>query len=158
MATGSSSAPRSSPPMHPASSAVGLIAAATAAHRGSATTAASPDVGRRFAKIAGVISTRFRLSSVVAEGGIERHAAIDENRRAGDVVAFIRGKPCRNLGHVLGLADAAIGDEGQKPLAGFRRLPGGGVDARADGAGGDGVDTDATGRHLLREALHGELT
>jgi len=49
------------------------------------------------------------------------HAAIDEDGRSRHIVALVGGEPCRDLGRVLGVADAAIGNEGQQLLA-RRRL------------------------------------
>src|SRR5215211_7463250 len=71
---------------------------------------------------------RVQTSAAFAERGIERHASVDEEGRAGDVVALVRGEPDRRLGDVLGVADAAVGDELEERRLGLRRLPGGAVD------------------------------
>src|SRR3954468_21071666 len=95
----------------------------------------------------------WRLSAL-PERRIERHAAVDQERRPGDVVGLVRGEPERGLRHVLRLADPAVRDQPQELGFGLGRLPGGPIDRRPDGAGCDRVHPDAVLGDLLGEALH----
>src|SRR5277367_5110994 len=45
------------------------------------------------------------------KAGIERHAAVDEQRRAGDIIRFIRRQPNSGPSHVFGFADALVRDK-----------------------------------------------
>src|SRR4051794_40943207 len=72
------------------------------------------------------------LSAPRREPRVERHAAVDVERRAGHVVGLVGGQPDGGAGDVLGLADPLVGDQPHQVGVGLGRLPGGGVDRRVD--------------------------
>ena len=94
------------------------------------------------------------LHPFVGKARVERHASIDEERRADHVVGGVAGQPDGGAANVFRLADATIGDERQQALVGFIGIPGLAVDRRANCAGRDGIDADALGRNLLRQTAH----
>src|SRR6516162_4946645 len=71
------------------------------------------------------------ISAPRGEAGVERHAAIDEQGDAVDIVAVVGGEPHCGTGDVFGLADALIRHEPHQGLVSLRRRPRGGVDRRA---------------------------
>src|ERR671916_348906 len=87
--------------------------------RSAAAAAAAAAAGR---PPAGGTAALWLASATVAEPGVERHAA--------------------------------VGDEREEAAQRLRRLPGGAVDLRPDGAGGDAIDADPARGDLLGEALH----
>ena len=96
-----------------------------------------------------------RLTSAAGrEAGIERHAAVDEHRRAGHVIGMVRAEPDRGLGDVVRLPDPLVGHESHEIAIGLRRVPGRRVDRRADRARTDPVDADAMRCELLGHGLH----
>src|SRR3954451_2316964 len=54
--------------------------------------------------------------SVVSEARVQGHAAIDEERCAGDIVALVRREPHGCAGDILRLADTTVGDQSEKLL------------------------------------------
>ena len=44
------------------------------------------------------------------ESGVARHAAVNEDRHAIDVIGHVRGEEHRHVGDVLRLADPFVGD------------------------------------------------
>src|SRR5206468_2110970 len=94
------------------------------------------------------------LLSACFKSGVERHAAIDENRRTVDVVGIVGSQPHRGAPDVVGFANALVRNQLHQLPIRFGCAPGLHVDRRADGAGGDAVDADAMRRDLLGDALH----
>src|SRR4051794_19180376 len=83
------------------------------------------------------------------------HAAVDGEYVAGDVGGIFAGEEFDRVGDVFGLTDAGERYLGEDFGFDFVREDLGHV--RFDVAGGDGVDGDAAGAHLLREGLgHGD--
>src|ERR1700710_612187 len=88
---------------------------------------------------AGVLSDsafgrRSRVSAIVGESWIERHAAVDEKRSADSVAAAVRGEPDGGAADVLALADAPVRHEFEQLVQRFGCVPGALVDRRADRA------------------------
>src|SRR5215831_11900057 len=94
------------------------------------------------------------LSAVLRESRVERHAAIDEQRGAIDVVGIVGSEPDRRARNVDRLADSLVWNERHQLVIGFFGLPGCGIDWRPDGPRGDAVDANATRSKLLGEAFH----
>src|SRR5919106_1008021 len=118
-------------------------------------TAGSSPTMKASTSVGGAASWSARVISAAGlEAGIEGHAAVDVQRRAGDVVGLVRGQPHGRPRDVLGLADALVGDELQELGVGLGRLPRLAVDRRADRARADAVDPDAVRRDLLGDRLH----
>ena len=63
-------------------------------------------------------------STIVAGPGVERRATVGEQGRARDVVGRVRSKPGSGLGDVLRPADAAAGNERERPPQSLWCLPG----------------------------------
>src|SRR6056297_2629203 len=97
------------------------------------------------------------VSARVAERRVERHAAVDEEGRADHVIREVRGEPDRRPGNVVNLSDAAVGDLPEQFARALLVLPRLLVYGRLDRTGGNGVDADLLGGHLLRDRLHQEL-
>src|SRR5262245_49212006 len=83
------------------------------------------------------------------ESRIQRHATIDEDAGAVDVVAFVARQPDAGAADVVRLTDAFVGDELHQLAVGFGRAPSFHVNGCADGAGTDRVDADAVRGHFL---------
>src|SRR5262249_13992979 len=94
------------------------------------------------------------LSAVLRESRVERHAAIDEQRGAIDVVGIVGSEPDRRTRNVDGLADSLVRNERHQLVIGFFGLPGCGIDWCPNGPGRDAVDANATRGKLLGEAFH----
>src|SRR5690349_15730191 len=86
------------------------------------------------------------VSSPAGEARVERHSAVDDQRDAVDIIGGIRGEPDARAGDVVGLANAAVGDQLHQLGIGFRRAPRRSVDRRSNGAGADAVDADSMRR------------
>src|SRR5712691_12728189 len=82
------------------------------------------------------------ISAPRREFGVERHAPVDKQGNAVDVVAGVGGKPDGGTGDVFGLADALVGHQPHQRLIGLRRRPRVGVDRRPGGAGRQPVHAD----------------
>src|SRR5262249_38955506 len=78
------------------------------------------------------------LSSCL-EPGVKRHAAIDEQGCALDVIGFIARKPNRGAADLLRLADALIWNQFQQFIVMLGRVPGLHVDRCANGTRRDRV-------------------
>ncbi len=60
-----------------------------------------------------------RVSAVTGKSGVERHAAVNEQRRAGDVIAFIGDEPQRGVIDIFALADASVWNQRGQTLKRF---------------------------------------
>src|SRR5665213_1116456 len=93
----------------------------------------------------------------MGEGWVEGHASVDGQGGSDHIVGDVGDQPDGGGGHFLGFPDAIVGDQLQKLAHRRRRAPGGFVDGRANGPGGDGVDPDLFGREFLGHGLHQHL-
>src|ERR671918_1482500 len=94
------------------------------------------------------------ISASGREARVQRHAAVDEDAGAGDVVGLVGGEPGDHPADVLDLANALVGHELHQLGIGLGRVPGGGVDRGADRARAHAVDPDAMRGDLLGDRLH----
>src|SRR3954452_18208893 len=83
------------------------------------------------------------MSAPGGEFGVQRHAPIDEQRDAVDVIAVVGGQPARGAGDVVGPADPLVRHHPHQRLVSLRGGPRGSIDRGARRAGGDAVDPDA---------------
>src|SRR6266516_5711876 len=83
------------------------------------------------------------LLSAGFKSGVERHAAIDENRRTVDVVGIVGSQPHRGAPDVVGFANALVRNQLHQLPIRFGCAPGLHIDRRAARAGGDAVDANA---------------
>src|SRR3954453_8355834 len=63
------------------------------------------------------------MSAPGGEFGVQRHAAIDEQRDAVDVIAVVGGQPDRGAGDVVGFADPLVGHQPHQRLVRLRGRP-----------------------------------
>src|SRR5215467_5330941 len=58
-------------------------------------------------------------SSAFGETGIEGHAAVDEQRRANDIIGIVGREPHDRPRDILGLADPLVGHQGHQLVVGL---------------------------------------
>src|SRR3954454_21433955 len=71
-------------------------------------------------------------SAACREARIKRHATIDTQRGAGDVIGAVRDQPGNRLRDVIGFTDALVRHERHEVAVGLRAFPGRPVDWRPD--------------------------
>src|SRR6516162_623007 len=67
-------------------------------------------------------------SSAFGKTGIEGHAAVDEQRRADDIIGIVGSEPHDRPRDILGLADPLVGHQGHQLGVGRFCTPGRGID------------------------------
>src|SRR5438128_11967117 len=90
------------------------------------------------------------------EAGIERHAAIDEQRCTLDVVGFIAGEPNGDAPNFFWFADAFVGNQLKQLIVMLRRILGLHFNRFADGASSNGVNLIALRCDVMDNARHSE--
>src|ERR687891_847886 len=79
---------------------------------------------------------------LLREAGVERHPAVDEDRRADDVVGLVGGDPGHRASDVVDLPPAAVRDLRLDRCLALRIGEDVRVDRRSDRSGSDGHDAD----------------
>src|SRR5215471_3595825 len=85
-------------------------------------------------------------SSAFGKTGIEGHAAVDEQRRADDIIGIVGSEPHDRPRDILGLANPLVWHQGHQLGVGLFCAPGRGVDRCPNRARRDAVDPDPAGR------------
>src|SRR5207237_7548810 len=82
------------------------------------------------------------------EAGIKRHAAVDEQRCALDIVGLIARQPDSGTPDFLGFANPLVRNQFEQFVVMLRRIPGLHINRCPDRAWRDRIHTDAIGRDL----------